>query len=175
VIRPNLPVLGPRFGKRLNEIKSAIAALDPAGVVRSMQAGSVIQLGLNGETIELQPDDVVTSAREREGFAAMAGNGYLVALETDMTEALVREGLAREVVRHMNDWRKTAGFSIDDRISVRYQASGRLKSTLQEYAAYIQQETLASSLQDRVSSGRGFEVEETFGEERLRMEMERTS
>jgi isoleucyl-tRNA synthetase len=172
-VRPNLPALGPRYGKQMPAIRAALASLDPAEVVRLLTRNDRVILRLDGQVLELGPDEIVTSATERLGYAAMAADGFLVALDTELTPELRREGLARQVVRRVNEWRKAAGFSIEDRILVRYQASNDLAHSIQEFVDHIQQETLAKSFIEAPPSGSGFHANARFEGEELQIELER--
>jgi isoleucyl-tRNA synthetase len=174
-VKPDLPRLGPRFGKQLPAIRSALAALDPAQVARLVQEDQPVLLPLNGSTVELTPEEVQVTAREREGYAAMAADGFLVALDTSLTPDLIHEGWARDVVRRINDWRRTAGFSVEDRIRIRYQATPALASAIQSFADYIARETLATSLEPAELSGSGYQAEARIGDELLQVELERST
>jgi isoleucyl-tRNA synthetase len=172
-VRPNLPSLGPRYGRQVAAIRAALAALDPAGVVAALERGESVRLQLDGGDVVLGAEDILFSATEREGFAAMASDGFLVALDTDLTPELRAEGLARQVVRRINDWRKAAGYSIEDRIGVRYQGSEEVKYAIQQYAAHVRQETLATRLVAEPPSGTGFAAEARFDGQWLEVELER--
>jgi isoleucyl-tRNA synthetase len=145
-IRPNLPALGPRYGRQLPAIRQALSTLDPQEVARAVESGEGLEISANGSAIALAPDDLLVTAQQREGYAAMAGNGYLVALDTNLTPELVGEGLAREVIRRINDWRKDANFNIEDRIEVRYDASHGLAEAIATHGGTIGRETLADLL-----------------------------
>ncbi|HEX6508874.1 MAG TPA: DUF5915 domain-containing protein, partial [Chloroflexota bacterium] len=172
-VRPNLPLLGPRFGRDLPRIRAALESLDPAAVVRSVERGEGITLHLDGSELQLAPDDVLTSATQRAGFAAMADDGYLVALDTQPTPELLYEGLAREAIRRVNDWRKAAGLNVDDRITVRYQATPELAAAIDTHKPYIMGETLSTRFELGEPVGRGFDASATFSEQTLRVEIER--
>jgi isoleucyl-tRNA synthetase len=174
-VRPNLPVLGPRFGKQVPLLRAALEALNPSAVAQSVERGEAVQVELDSQAVELQPGDILVSAREREGYASMAASGFVVVLDTTLTPALVREGLARDVVRRINDWRKAAGLNIDDRIVVRYEADPELAEAIEEHRAYVAQETLALSLTQATTTGAGFTFEAHIGDQRLVVEFERTA
>jgi isoleucyl-tRNA synthetase len=174
-VRPNLPALGPRFGKQMPRIRSALEQLDPSEVVRSIEHGDGIRLDVDGQEIILEPSDVLTSAVQREGYAAMAADGYLVALDTELTGELIAERLAREVIRRINDWRKTAGLNIDDRIAVRYDASPQLDEAIEAHRKYIMEETLAVTFEPGAPSGRGFDARDSFAGQTLWVELEGVS
>ncbi|MGI8968497.1 MAG: DUF5915 domain-containing protein, partial [Chloroflexota bacterium] len=172
-IRPNLPVLGPRFGKQIPQVRQALAELDPRAVAAAAARGHTITLALNGSMVELEPSDILVEAREREGFAAMAENGYLVALETRLTPVLVREGLARSVVRHVNNCRREAGFQVEDRITTRYEASPELAAAIEAHAGYIRAETLTAELIPGRPTGEGFPCQARINDEQLGIELRR--
>jgi isoleucyl-tRNA synthetase len=174
-IKPNLSVLGPKYGKRLGAIRRELEALDAAAVAAAVGRGEPVPVQLDGETIQLQPDEVLTSAREREGFAAAAGDGFLVALDTHLTPQLIHEGWAREVVRRVNDWRKAAGFNVDDRIRIAYTASPELERAIAEYHDYIRDETLAVELRPGELDSSEFQSEAAFGDQKLAVQMHRAS
>ncbi|HZU13179.1 MAG TPA: isoleucine--tRNA ligase [Chloroflexota bacterium] len=147
-VRPNLPVLGPKYGKQVGAIRQALSELDPAEVTRQVESGLPVVVSADGHLVELLPDEILTGARERAGFAAMAADGYLVALDTTLTPDLVAEGWAREVIRRVNDWRRAAGFNVDDRITIRYEASDPLADAIRAHRGYIAAETLTEDLQE---------------------------
>src|SRR5690606_4704059 len=89
------------------------------------------------------PEQVIVRQSGAEGFAVAEDHGYLAALRTELTDALILEGLAREVVRHIQTMRKEADFDLSDHIAVTYQASGSLVQVMSDFAEYIQGETLA--------------------------------
>jgi isoleucyl-tRNA synthetase len=174
-VRPNLPALGPRFGKQVPMIRTALEQLDPAEVVRAIESGQVITLDVNGDEVVLGPTDVLTSAVRREGYAAMGGDGYLVALDTELTRDLFAERLAREVIRRINDWRKAAGLNIDDRIAVRYEASPDLREAMELHRNYIMGETLTVKFDAGDLTGRGFSASDSFAGQTVRVELEGAS
>ncbi|MCA1597171.1 MAG: DUF5915 domain-containing protein, partial [Chloroflexi bacterium] len=173
-VRPNLPSLGPRYGKLIPAIRRALDALDPAEVVRTVQAGSPISICVDGRDISLLPADILATAEQREGFAAMAEDGFLVALDINLTQSLIEEGWVREVVRRLNDWRKLAGFNVEDRITIRYTASPRLAAAIGARAMYIRTETLAVSLEIGEPLGSGYVGTVDFGGETLAVELQRS-
>jgi isoleucyl-tRNA synthetase len=172
-IRPNLPALGPRFGKRIPAVRAALQGLPPAQVAAAVQRGEDIMLDLDGDRVSLGPTDVLVDVHEREGFAAMAESGYLAALDTRLTEELIAEGLVRDVVRRLNEWRKDAGLDLQDRIQVRYEASERLAGAIKQFRDFICAETLAVSLDAGDSDGSAFNGEAEFGGETLRVGLQR--
>ncbi|NUQ56483.1 MAG: isoleucine--tRNA ligase, partial [Dehalococcoidia bacterium] len=99
------------------------------------------------EGFELEPEDILLETKDREGYAAAAEAGYVVAVTTTITPALADEGLARELVRRIQDMRREAGFELADRITTWYSGGdGEIARVMAAHAAYVQGETLSTTL-----------------------------
>jgi len=144
-LRPNLPRLGPRFGKDLGVLRKAIAAADPRAVAVAAAGGKTFEVSTDGKTFTLEPDDVLVDSKSAQGFAFAESDGMLVALDTRLDEALELEGWAREIVRAVQDARKAAGLDVSDRIALSVVAEGEAHSAATEWKDYIKQQTLATS------------------------------
>jgi len=116
---PNFRTLGPRLGERVKELKGALAALDGAAAAADLEAGRPLTVTLGGEPVELTPDDVQLRVRGQQGYAVSREGGEVVALDLTLSDELRRRGLVREVVRLIQDLRKTSGLEVSDRISLR--------------------------------------------------------
>jgi isoleucyl-tRNA synthetase len=144
---PDNRKLGPKFGKQFPALRAALGALDPLAAAHTLRAGQALRLTLDGQPIELSPDEVLVQAAPREGLTVQAEGGVVVALDTHLTPELVAEGLAREIVRRVQTMRKDAGFDLADRIETSYQAEGELAQAIEQWAGYIQTETLSVKLE----------------------------
>jgi isoleucyl-tRNA synthetase len=144
-LRPNLPRLGPRFGKDLGALRKAIAAADPRTVAVAAASGKNFDVATDGRTFSLEPDDVLVDSKSAHGFAFAEADGMLVALDTRLDEALELEGWAREIVRAVQDARKAAGFDVSDRIALTIVAEGEAHSAATEWKDYIVEQTLATT------------------------------
>jgi isoleucyl-tRNA synthetase len=113
---PNFRTLGPRLGERVKELKAALAELDGAAAAAALEAGESITVVLGGEPVELSPEDVQLRVRGQQGFAVSREGGEVVALDVTLDEALRKRGLARDVVRLVQDLRKESGLEVSDRI-----------------------------------------------------------
>lgn len=146
-IRPNLPVLGKRYGREVQNIRSALADMDPAAVASQVSKGTAVRLQSADRSWTLAPDEILVEAVRKEGFAAAAAEGYLVALDTTITPELRREGLARELARAINDHRKQVGLALEDRIVIRFgDATPAFAAAIREFSSYLARETLAEGL-----------------------------
>jgi len=145
-LRPVTPVLGPRLGKRLAAAIKALGALDQGAAVAAVRRGEGLRLDVQGETVELAPDEVQVMAAARPGYAVAEEMGYLAALDTELSPALVDEGLVREFVHRVQTMRKAAGFEIADYIVTTYHVGERLAGALERYHDYVAAETLTREL-----------------------------
>ncbi|GGR45198.1 isoleucine--tRNA ligase [Deinococcus seoulensis] len=158
VLRPNLPLLGKKFGKAVPQVRAALAAADASEIARFVRDGKQFEVvAPTGERFELGPDEVLVDAQSPEGFAAQEEAGYLVAFDTTLTRELELEGLARDLVRGVQDARKKAGFEVQDRISLHLDLQGDAREAAEVWQEYLMSETLAETLV--FGAGGGFEAE----------------
>jgi isoleucyl-tRNA synthetase len=145
-LMPENRALGPKFGSLFPKVRAALSAADPNAAVAVLRSGRPLTLNVDGQSVELGASDVIITPQPKSGFAVRAEGEYVVALDTSLTPELRAEGLAREVVRRVQDLRKTAGFDISDRVRTHYQASEGLSEAIAAHAEYIKGETLSVDL-----------------------------
>jgi len=173
---PDNQKLGPRFGKRFPLVRAALSALDPLAAVRRLRAGLPLLIEVEGETIELLPDEVLVREEPAEGLAVASEKGVTVAVDTVITPELLSEGLAREVVRRIQNLRKEADFELDDRIVTVYQAEGELAEAIEAWRDFIAAETLSVKLvAGQPGTVEGVTIEERIGGHKLRLAIHRAS
>ncbi len=166
-IIPNFPRLGRRYGKRMPAIKAVLANADSVAIVKQVQAGNHFELEVDGEIIEFEPDDIHVQTSSAAGYASSSADGCLVALDISLDHGLIVEGIARELVRAVQDARKSAELEIADRIVLGITGSARVCEALQQHRDYIMAETLALDLvaeSDRELE-HGFRVTRMLGED----------
>ncbi len=138
-VLPDNKLLGPKFGADFPKAKAALAGLDPNQVAALVIAGQTITTDTG---FVFAPEEILISTDAAEGFATSDSNFLTVAIETEISPELRQEGLARELIRRIQDFRKQANFQIADRIQIAYQASPGLEEAIQVYREYIKDETL---------------------------------
>jgi isoleucyl-tRNA synthetase len=98
---------------------------------------------IDGTEIALGPDDVLVETSAAQGYACAEDSGYLTALDTTLDDELVREGIARELIRTVQDARKQAGLEVSDRIALGVSGSSEVRGALERFRDYLMSETLA--------------------------------
>jgi isoleucyl-tRNA synthetase len=149
----NFRALGRRFGKRTPHVAAAVAAADAGLLARALQEAGRATVSVDGEPVELLAEEVIVAERPREGWSVVNEHGETVALDLELTPELVRAGLAREVVRLVQEARKGSGFDVSDRIALTWQASGETALALREHAGLVAGEVLATRMQEGPPSG----------------------
>ncbi len=143
-LHPNFRSLGPKLGKQVPLVKDALAAVDVAAVKRALQTDGGYDLALaDGSSVRLDADDVEVRAESHEEFALAQEGAYAVAIDTSVDDELRAEGIARDLIRILNDQRKAAGLAIADRVRVRLGAGGRVEAAAHLHRDWIAREVLA--------------------------------
>jgi isoleucyl-tRNA synthetase len=150
VVQADARVLGPKYGARVQEIIKAVKG----GEFKLLDDGKVEVLD-----IVLDGDEVEVGYRGKEGLDIESDGGMVVMLDFELTEDLVSEGHAREIVRYVQELRKKADYNVDDRITVLVSTSDSLAKSLESFSDYIAAETLANEV---VSEGDSWDCEEKF-------------
>ena len=151
--KPNLKTLGPKYGKLLGVIRQKLPEVD-ASLLDPLRKGESVTIELDGNTLELGPDDVLVSTEQAADWASADDAGIQIALSTKLTPELEREGIARDFVRQVQQLRKDHDLEIENRIKVGYQAdSEMITAALAEWNDYISGETLADEVAAGTASG----------------------
>ncbi len=172
----NFRALGKRFAKQTPRVAAAIADADASELARSLaQTGRAVVV-VDGEDVEVEPEEVILSERPREGWSVVNEQGETVALDLEITPELRRAGLAREVVRMVQEARKSSGFEVSDRIALTWAVvdgagADEVAAAVAAHGDLIGEEVLATSI-TRASSPEGLPHVDTdlglaFGVERV--------
>jgi isoleucyl-tRNA synthetase len=161
--------LGQKYGAKFPAIREVVESMDAAPAAEALLRLENIEVQVEGESLQLTPEEIEVRVEAHEGFSAVAEGAYLAALVTELDEALELEGLAREFVRRIQDLRKQADFNVEQSIMVRYAASERLKQAIDTHVEYIQTETLAAELEENASPSGDAESSYAFSGEELKL------
>ncbi|MGH3477444.1 MAG: isoleucine--tRNA ligase [Nocardioidaceae bacterium] len=144
--KANFRALGKRFGKNTPKVAAAIAEADAEALATALAESGSAEIDVDGRTESVGADEVVISERPREGWSVVNEQGETVALDLDLTPELVRAGLAREVIRLVQETRKASGFEVSDRVEMWWEADGDLATALTDHEATIADEVLATQV-----------------------------
>ncbi|RAV29514.1 isoleucine--tRNA ligase [Sinomicrobium soli] len=153
-VKPNFKKLGPRFGKDMKLVSSAVQHFSQEEIKKIEQNGS-IEVEINGKNITLVSDEVEVSSQDIEGWLVATSEGLTVALDVTITGELRNEGVARELVNRIQNLRKDSGFDVTDRIDVKLQRDGFVEQAVTSNMDYIRAETLTAKLdfEDHLENG----------------------
>ena len=144
IVKPNFQVLGKTLGPKIKELQQLISKLTSAEIAKISEEGLTVKLA--GEDFVLNSENTLISIKQKEGYASTSNNKTIVVLETELTEELILEGLAREFVRKVQSLRKDADFVITDHIKVYYNGTEKIDKMFELYKDYVMGEVLGDEL-----------------------------
>ena len=168
-LKPNLGVVGPKYGRLVPGLRAALAEAPPEVGARAA-GGEGVSVSVDGEEIELTPDELLVEPTQRQGYALEREGGLSVALRTEIDPELVDEGLVRELVHKVQNLRREKGFEIEESVAVGLAGSPRILGLLEDrWGDYFKAEVLARDLDLEAAApneapGGGFESVKVDGE-----------
>ncbi len=142
--KPNFRILGKKVGKLMNATQEEVKKLSLTAL-KKLLAGGTVEIGVEGETILLTPEDVAVEREVNPGVIAESKDDLTVALDTELNDDLILEGIARELVNKINSLRREIDFAVTDRIDVKIQTSEEVRKAFEKHRDYICHETLTVS------------------------------
>jgi isoleucyl-tRNA synthetase len=169
-LKPNLGVVGPKYGGLVPGIRAALADAPPEAGARAA-AGEDITVEVDGREIPLSPDELLVEPGEREGYALARERGLSVALSTGLDQDLLDEGLVRELVHKVQNLRRERGFEIETSVGVGVSGSRRIRELLEgRWGEYFKAEVLARELDLENATPEGESLSVDGEELRVRVE-----
>lgn len=142
-VRPNLPILGKRLGNKVKYVQQFLANNNHNNIVKQLESGS-IEIEIEGKIYQFEKEDFLIEGISKEGTEGAEAKGFVVAIDTEITEELYKEGLIRDLVRNIQEARKKAQLEINDRILLYIESkSDKLSEAIKEFKQYIENETLS--------------------------------
>ncbi|MBP6373105.1 MAG: isoleucine--tRNA ligase [Flavobacterium sp.] len=157
-IKPNFKALGPRFGKDMGLISKEIQSFTPEQI-NELDRNGELAIVISGKPITLSLADVEISSQDIEGWLVANADGITVALDITLSEALIQEGIARELVNRIQNIRKDSGFEVTDKIHLVLQENAQVEAAVRANEMYIKSETLTESIQMQAQVEGGVEIE----------------
>ncbi|MDO9548771.1 MAG: DUF5915 domain-containing protein, partial [Candidatus Marinimicrobia bacterium] len=152
-VKPNFATLGVKYGKALGEIRSAIAEHSAVEMAQKIENGGIVELQLSQNKVFLSAEDLLIERQDADGYSVVFEGDYTVAVDTMLTEDLIKEGYVRDLIRQVQTMRKDADFKVEDRIFVRFETTAKIKNAIDQYNEYFKRETLSTDIEFLFSSG----------------------
>lgn len=143
--KPNFRILGKKIGKLMQAAQKRIDALTHHELHQLLN-GETVEIELEGNLITLTPEDVQVDRIVREGLIAATSGEVTIALDTTLSEALILEGLAREIVNKVNTMRRESKFAVSDRIALTIDSTPKVKAAFDAHSDFIKNEVLATTV-----------------------------
>ncbi|MCL6494118.1 MAG: isoleucine--tRNA ligase [Ignavibacterium sp.] len=161
--KANFKSIGPKFGKK---VKAAAEIIKNFGKeeIKKLENGENISVEVDGENLTITRDDVEIMSHQIEGWVVESEEGVTVAIDTELNQSLIEEGLAREFVNRVQNMRKDAGFDVTDKINISFSGSPELVKAINNFSDYISNETLAEKLISQQINDGGFRQDWKIGD-----------
>jgi isoleucyl-tRNA synthetase len=148
--------LGKKYGALYPKLREAVSKMDAEEIVRSLHEEKAVDIKLGDTTVTLTHEDVEIKDVPVQGYSLAEEKGIIVGLSLTVTKELALEGLAKDIVRRIQNQRKEAGFNIADEIETYYETGPRLKEVFDTFGEYIASETLSTVLDNRAPPAKAF-------------------
>ena len=151
--KPQLRTVGPKYGKLLGKIRTALSSVDGNAAMDELKANGSITFDFDGEKVVLTEEDLLIDMTQKEGYVTESNQDVTVVLDCNLTPELLEEGFVREIISKIQTMRKEAGFEVTDHITVGYKDNAKIESIFSKYADEICADVLADKLTDSEISG----------------------
>ncbi len=145
-IKPQLKTVGPKYGKHLGKIKTALSELNGNKTVSDLAKVGYITLDIDGEQIKLEREDLLIESAKTEGYTSESDYGITVVLDTHLTDELIEEGFVREVISKIQTMRKDSGFEVMDNITLYVSGNEKIENIVGKNSNFIKDEVLATDI-----------------------------
>ena len=169
--KANFRELGPRLGKRMRAAAEVIEGLSGAEIQQLME-GSTLSLDVDGEPVDITIESVLVQRQEKENLKVLNEGSLTVALDPEITEELLQEGLVRDLIRAVQNLRKERGFEVTDRITLAIDGSEEILAAVRSFEDYLRGETLTDDLRFTVD---GDAQEISIGDFRVAVDVQKNS
>ena len=151
--KPQLRTVGPKYGKLLGKIRTALSSVDGNATMDELKANGSVTFDFDGEKVVLTEEDLLIDMTQKEGYVTESNQDVTVVLDCNLTPELLEEGFVREIISKIQTMRKEAGFEVTDHITVGYKDNAKIESIFSKYADEICADVLADKLTDSEISG----------------------
>ncbi|MDO4975779.1 MAG: isoleucine--tRNA ligase [Eubacteriales bacterium] len=169
--KPQMRILGPKYGKQLGQINKALASLDGSAAKKQLDAEGILTINVADGSIDLTPEELLITMSQKDGYVSQADRGITVALDTNLTAELIEEGFVREIISKIQTMRKEAGFDVTDHIVVSTSGNDKIKSVMADHEAEIKNDVLADEI--CFDAEKGYSKEWNINKEKVVLSVEK--
>ena len=169
--KPQMRILGPKYGKDLGKIRNILANLNGSAAKKELDANGFLTIELNDGKINLLPEELLIDMSQKEEYVSQADHGVTVVLDTNLTPALLEEGFVREIISKVQTMRKEAGFEVTDHITVYEEGNDKIKEVMTKYTDEIKNDVLADDM--CLDAEGGYSKEWDINGEKVRLGVEK--
>ena len=169
--KPQLRILGPKYGKQLGQISKALASINGNAAKKQLDTEGVLTIALNEDKIDLTPEELLITTTQKEGFVSQEDRGVTVVLDTNLTPELIEEGFVREIISKIQTMRKEAGFEVTDHITVCAGGNDKIREIMAGNAEVIRRDVLADEMV--FDEERGYSKEWNINGEHVKLSVEK--
>ena len=171
-VKPNLPLLGQKYGSELQIIKQKLNGIDENELLKQIRNKNKYKIELKDDEIYLGRDDLIFESESMEGYTSSGDDNFTVGLTTQLNKELIQEGIVRDIIRHVQTMRKNANFAVEDRIKIYSLVDGPVWEAISSFEKLFKNEVLAVDLIKESKTG---EYSETFkiGDQNIQFGIER--
>ena len=144
--KPQLRTVGPKYGKLLNGIRTALTELNGTEAMKELKETGLLTLDIDGNKVELAEEDLLIETAQTEGYVTETDGDTSVVLDTNLTPELIEEGFVREIISKIQTMRKEAGFEVMDKIHVYAKDNQRIMDIMENHRDEIMSEVLAEDI-----------------------------
>ncbi len=152
IFKPQLKTVGPKYGKQLGGIQKFLKEVDGNAAMDELESNGALKFDVDGNAIELAKEDLLIEMTKKEGYEASEDHGMTVVLDLNLTEELIEEGFAAELVSKVQTMRKDSGFEVMDHIRISLNGNDKLVGIVEKNKAQISTKLLA----DDITSGKDY-------------------
>ena len=151
--KPQMRILGPKYGKKLGMIGKTLASVDGSAAKKQLDTEGVLTIEVDGDKIELTPEELLITMTQKDGYVSQADRGITVVLDTNLTPELIEEGFVREIISKIQTMRKEAGFEVTDHITVSACGNDKIRQIMDKHGEEIKKDVLADDITFDVEKG----------------------
>jgi isoleucyl-tRNA synthetase len=174
IVKPNLPLLGQKYGKELQMIQTHLSKMDADEILEDIRSNNSYKMELNKKIISIGRDDLLIEGKSVKGYTASGNDKMTVGLTTELSEKLIQEGIVRDLIRQVQNMRKNANFAVEDRIKIYWIIQGPIGNAVRSFESFFKNEVLAVELIDKESPGE-YSASLKIGDQTVQMSIERVN